>query len=135
MVGLMKRLRQEEHLKAYFFTRHSDPTRKVYSVRLGSLDSDEQANLELNSLLEKHGVLEGTKPYDCETWEVEGISINEIRSAACEMLEGVRPTLWERITTRQAAYLLHYLMNQLGFSLDEEYRSYSMLEETIKREL
>ena len=135
MVRLMKQLKRETHLESYFFNRYSDPSKKIYFIKLGLVNSDKKAQSELNNLLEKHGVLEGIKPYDCEMWEVDGVPIDEIKCISCELFEKIKDRFGEKITVEQAFYLLHFLMNQLGYSYKEEYRLYKTLEENIRRRL
>ena len=135
IVALMSRLKKETHVESYFFNRYSHPRENAFFVKFGLVNSDETAQSKLNNLLEKHTAIKHIKPYDCEMWEVDGVPIDEIKCISCELYEKIKDRFGEKITIEQACYLLHFLMNQLGYSYNEECRVYKTLEENIKREL
>ena len=135
IVTLMRQLKKEKHVESYFFNRYSNPKENTFFIKFGSVNSDEKGHSELNDLLEKHPGIKDTKPYDCEMWKVDGVPIDQIKCVSCELFEKIRDRFGKKITIKQAFYLLHFLMNQLGYSYKEEYRLYKTLEENIKRQL
>ena len=135
IVTLMRRLKQETHVESYFFNRYSNPRENAFFIKFGSVNADETAQSELDDLLKKHSAIKDKKPYDCEMWKVDGVPIDEIKCISCELHEKIWDGFKDKPTIKQAFYLLHFLMNQLGYSYVEEYRLYKTLEENIKQQL
>jgi len=84
-----------------------------------------------------YNVFEGVKHYNCELWGVGGVPIDKIMCISCLLFEIINDSFDERITIQQSFYLLHFLMNQLDFSYNEELQLYTTLainiEETIRQ--
>lgn len=130
---LTRKLKEESHLESYFFNRYSDSSKKEYFIKLGLVNSDKKAQSELNNLSQKYGGL--IKPYPCETWKVDGVRIDKIKCISCELFEKVSDSFPEKFTIKQASYLLHFLMNQSGYSYEDEYELYKALMEHMKSKL
>lgn len=135
IVALMRRLKEEAHVESYFFNRYSNPSENAYFVKFGLVNGDETAQSELNDQLENHSAITDATPYACEMREVDGVAIDKIKCISCELYEKVQDSLGERITIEQAFYLIHFLMNQLGYSYLEEYELYGALVQDIGRQL
>lgn len=134
VTGLMRQLKKKKHLERYFFNRYANDKKSEYFIKLGLVNSDKEAKSELNNLLEKHSVLKNIR-YECEMWEVDGFPIDEIKCISCELFEKIRDSFEERLTISHIPYLLHFLMNQLGFGYETELEFYKKAEEIIKHEL
>lgn len=135
IVTLMRQLKQETHVESYFFNRYSDTRKNVFFIKFGSVNSDEKAQSELDELLKKHSAIKNMKSYDCEMLDADGVPIDAIKCISCELHEKIIDNFGKKPTIKQAYFLLHFLMNQLGFSYDEEYRLYKALEIEIGRKL
>jgi hypothetical protein len=135
ILGLMRKLKKEKHVESYFFNRYSKPQENVFFIKFGFVNGDQTVQSQLDALLKTHSAIKDVQPYDCEMWEVDGVPIDKIKCVACEMYERITDNFKEKITIRQAFYLLHFLMNQVGFSYAEEHRLYKTLEENIKQQL
>ena len=68
-------------------------------------------------------------------WDADGVPADAIKYISCELHEKIIDNFRKKPTIKQAYFLTHFLMNQLGFSYDEEYRSYKALEIEIGKKL
>ncbi len=135
IVALTRRLKKEKHVESYFFNRYANSRKDVFFIKFGSVNSDKKAQSKLDELLKNHSAITNIKPYDCEMWKVDGVPIDEIKCISCELHEKIWDDFKDKPTIKQAFYLLHFLMNQLGFSRDEEYKLYEALLECTRLEL
>jgi len=134
VVELMKKLRENKHLERFFFNRYAIGKKNEYFIKLGLVNGDKEAQSELNNLLEKHSVPKPV-PYECEMWKVDGIPIDEIKCMSCELFEKIRVNFKEKPTQDQIAYLLHFLVNQLGLGYEDELDLHKRMEKIIKKRL
>lgn len=135
IVELMRQLKKEKHVESYFFNRYSNPKENAFFFKFGSVNADGKAESDVGGLLKKHSSIKDIKPYDCEMWKVDGIPIDEIKCIACELHEKIWDGFKGKPTIEQAFYLLHFLMNQLGYSYREEYQLYETLKVNIGKKL
>lgn len=135
IVLLMRRLKQETHVESYFFNRYSDTSKNVFFIKFGSVNSDEKAQFELDELLKKHSAIKNMKPYTCEMWDADDVPIDAIKCISCELHEKIIDNFGKKPTIKQAYFLLHFLMNQLGFSYEEEHQLYNALKIEIGKKL
>lgn len=120
LVEVMKQLKKDHHLKNYFFNRYIMPN---CLIKLGLVDADADVKTALNTLLIKHNLTNNVKPYDCEIWTVpanNGVSIEKIKCVSCELYEIVKENFKPKLSKEQAYFLIHFLMNQLGYTYSEE---------------
>jgi hypothetical protein len=66
---------------------------------------------------------------------VDGKPIDRIKCISCELSEIVKDNFDERISIEQAFYLLHFLMNQLGYSYPDELALYDGLVRGIRNQM
>jgi len=110
LVELLMELKKESNLKTYFFNRYSDQSKNLFFIKLGLVNCEKEGKSKINDLFENYGVLEDIKPYDCEMWEVDGVSIDKIKCMSCEMFEKVKEGFDKKISIEQAFYLIHFLI-------------------------
>lgn len=132
--NLLKELKRTSHLETYFFNRYSNPQERKYFIKLGLVNADSTIEEKLDNLLTSLQVTK-IEPYDCEMWEVGGMQIDKIKCISCEIAEIIRSNFEEKITIEQAFYILHFIMNQLDYSYQDEITLYQLLYENIKRQL
>ena len=133
VVLLMRQLKIDSHLEAYFYNRYSNKNSNF--IKLGYVNSDDSVDTQVERFIIENNVAEKIEPYDCEMWEVNGKPIDRVKCISCELSEIVKDNFYERITIEQAFYLLHFMMNQLGFNYNEEVALYDALLRNIKRQL
>lgn len=127
-------LKENKHLEHFFFNRYDVDKKKEYHVRLGLVNGDKEVQSKLNDLCKKHSVTKFI-PDECEMWKVDGIPIDEIKCMSCELFEKVRVNFKEKLTQDQIAYLLHFLVNQLGLSYEDELDLHKRMEKIIEKRL
>jgi hypothetical protein len=135
IVELMRQMKKEKHVESYFFNRYSNPKENAFFIKFGLVNADGKAESNVDGILKKNSSIKDIKPYDCEMWKVDDIPIDEIKCIACELHEMIWDGFKDKPTIEQAFYLLHFLMNQLGYSYAEEYRLYKTLEVNIGKKL
>lgn len=122
-------------MERFFFNRYAIGKKNEYFLKLGLVNGDKEVQSELSKLLEKHSVLKHI-PYECEMWKVDGISIDEIKCIACELFEKIRDSFKEKpMTERQIAFLLHFLLNQLGLGYEEELALHKQIEKIVEERI
>lgn len=137
-VEVMKQMKTQSHLKSYFFNRYSAPKDNLYFIKLGLVNADNSAKTALDTLLIKYNLTNNVKPYACEMWTVpqnNGVPIDKIKCVSCELHEIIKENFSSELSTEQAFYLIHFLMNQLGLSYNNELLLYQTLEQNIRRQL
>lgn len=137
-VEAMKQMKTQSHLKSYFFNRYSTPKDNLYFIKLGLVNADNSAKTALDTLLIKYNLTNNVKPYACEMWTVpqnNGVPIDKIKCVSCELYEIIKKNFSSELSTEQAFYLIHFLMNQLGLSYNNELLLYQTLEQNIRRQL
>src|SRR4030042_2285729 len=135
IVELMKRLKGNGHLERFFFNRYANGKKNEYFIKLGLVNGDKEAQSELSNLLNRHSVLKYI-PYRCEMWEVDGIPIDEIKCIACGLFEKTRDSFKEKpMTESHIAYLLHFLLNQLGLGYEEELALHKQIEKIVEERI
>ena len=101
---------------------------------MSHLNIDKKATDDLDNLLKNHKV--NMKPYDCEMWEVNGFPIDFIKCVSCEIFEKIMESFGGKPLTRdQLFYLLHFVMNQLGWGYEQELDLYTTLAQNIEAQL
>ena len=133
IVPIMRRLRDNSHLEAYFYNRYSG--QDSHFLKFGYVNGDHRVDEQVERFLEENNLADNTETYNCEMWEVDGKPIDRIKCISCEISEIVKDNFHERITVQQAFYLLHFLMNQLGYSYSEEVTVYNSLVQNILRQM
>ena len=136
VVELMKKLKENKHLERFFFNRYAIGKKNEYFIKLGLVNGDKEVQSELNNLLEKHFVPK-LIPYECEIGEVDGIPIDEIKCISCELFEKIRDSYKGKptITGNHIAYLLHFLLNQLGLGYEEELALHKQIEKIVEERM
>ena len=133
ILRLMKELKPE-HVETYFFNRYFNSKKKEFFINLGLVNNDKKATDDLDNLLKNHKVT--VKSYDCEMWEVNGFPIDFIKCVSCEIFEKIRESFGDKPLTRdQLFYLLHFVMNQLGWGYERELDLYTTLAQNIEAKL
>ena len=134
MVEMMQGLREQHHLESFFFNRYTNPQAGEVFIKTGLFNFDEDAQTRVNSLLETSEI-NRIEPYECETWLVGRLPIDALKCFSTECYEKILGHVVERPSQEQMGYILHFLMNQLGFGYKEEIQIYSMMIQNIRHTL
>ena len=119
LVGLMRNLREQHHLERFFFNRYTNPSENEYFLQMGFFNYDDDLEEGLENLLNTN-THENVDPYDCETSDVGGISIEELKCCSVEMYEVIQRYFNGKPSIDQMGFILHFFMNQLSYGYEEE---------------
>jgi|LGVD01.1.fsa_nt_gb hypothetical protein len=126
--------KKQKLLTGFYFNRYIKPTLNKVYIKLGFYQIKEDAKKKLYNELDKmetKDIKENTPDLNV----VDGVTRDFIKTVAYELRKLIKEKLNEKPTQQQMFYLIHLLMNQLGYSYQEELLLYQNLFANIHYEL
>jgi len=130
MVDLLSNLREQNHLERYFFNRYTNPKKNEYFILMGFFNFNDDAEEVIKKLLDTTTDAQ-IDPYDCETTDVDGVNIEELKCCSVEMYEATLRFFSGKPSLEQMRLILHFFMNQSSFGYEEESLTYLLSVQNI----
>jgi hypothetical protein len=127
-----EKLKREGSLGDYYYNMYS--VEKVH-LRLGLKKATQQAENDLRvtiNELQKAGRVIGVEPAAPDLTDVDGVVMDDIKCFSRELSDIVVKRFGKTPTVNQAAYMIHFMMNQLSYPYQSELELYSTLDYSIR---
>jgi len=131
---LVDKFKQQNSLIRFYFNKYVIPDKGDFYVKLGFYKMEENARKELKNELKKletKNIRENAPDLN----DVDGVTRDFIKCLCYELHKIIKEKLREKPTSQQMFYLIHLLMNQLGYNYQEELILYQNLSSNIYSEL
>jgi len=124
--GLVKK----KALKDFYFNKYKSKDSNY--VKFGFYQMQHDAEAKLSEEMAKKGKVSPGSP---DLKQVDGVVLDQIKCSARKVSELVSKEFNGSPTVLQSVYLIHFLLNQLFFSYEDELKLYKIATDGIKKRL
>ncbi len=123
-------LARRKLLEDFYFNKYT--LKDSNYVRFGFYQLQPEGEAKLREKMAKRGKVSPGSP---DLKEVDGVALDAIKCSARKVSELVSKEFKGSPTVLQSAYLIHFFLNQLFFSYEDELKLYKIATDGIKRTL
>lgn len=133
LVSFLNDERKSNDLETYFYNKYQNLSAKKFFLKVGLANPNTTASNRLSAFLTNFNAKR--IDYECETWQVDGMTIDLIKCISTEAYNQIRTkNQGKPLTIDQAFYFIHFLMNQMGYGYSDELAVYRKLTTSIEKQ-